>query len=169
MAFRHCIYLLGFALVFAACKKDDNTPEIPPPTQTGQNVIWCKIDGELQSYSGKINAFRNQGVKATFPFGAQEVYIKGIDRTKNGSYNDIVILASTENMELNKPRKMVTASPGSRSYYENHGYYYALDNATITFTKFESTLIAGTFEMHCKNDSQNIHITEGWFDILIEQ
>jgi len=39
---------------FAACNKDDDEPQLPPATQTGQNTFGCLVNGEVWVAKGKF-------------------------------------------------------------------------------------------------------------------
>lgn len=175
---QHCLYLVLLLLALAGCKKGKDTPAastVPPATQDGRQTLACKIDKSVMVFAGAPGGMLGgdgNAVSATLIATANNrphIYIHALDR--NSGSEDITIFAYTDSLQLNKPMPITgQGSRSNQSRYDNlQDYYYADVNSIVTFTRFDSSLVAGRFEMHATNSAgKTVHITEGWFDLRPE-
>ena len=164
-----------------ACKKDkkdtDNTPEKPAQTQTGVNILWCKVNGEAHEYRHKKTYMNDNGVNYLiphFPDGRMAIQVIADDRKYNDMLNLVVNVVSELNMGnipiLNHQYMIVNQPPWRYSYYAtgngNNEYWVDSTISTMAFTRFDDEVVSGTFEYHGVNDNNDtVHITEGFFDM----
>lgn len=169
-------------LSMLACKKPTNDPtkdpEKPQQTQTGADILWCRVNGTPQLYKGKPTAIRHNGVHAyKQKYADSSVFI--IIRGEDSKYSDgldmciNVTLEAANTPVVNKKYRIADGLPYIYSQYytinDNKAYRVDSNSSHIIFTRFDETVAAGTFEYHGINkDNALIHITEGFFDIVRE-
>lgn len=169
-------------LSILACKKPTNDPakdpEKPQQTQTGADILWCKVNGTPHLYKVKPTTFKDNGVHAyQLKFADSSVVIEIFaNDSKYGDGLDMYINVtgeSTKTPSTNTNYKISDNHPHRYSdYYKSDGsdsYKVDSNSSYITFTRFDNTVAAGTFEYHGFNkNNDTVHITDGFFDIVRE-
>lgn len=181
---KHLLALSIFSLVLFSCKK--STPPEPAksqfyvltPSQTGENVLVFKIGDATHIYSGTPTYFNDNGVKYSLAVskGVSEGIVIYADNT---NYNDGLMLFANINDESQPPNTPIIGKKYHLSTNTHfHSFYYTGQGnddetynsndslSTITFTRFDDKVIAGTFEFHSKtNNGKEIDLLDGFFDI----
>lgn len=172
-------------LIIVACKEKNPKPDLPPATQTGENVFGCYVNGKPVKTELYTNFLTDEGVEF-------------IDQTLN--YNQLIITAITskpkhkfrfsvqiENQKiLGEHQVNVQTSPYGCdvSIYPNSGGtsddYYTNSTlpAKLKITKYtgnaavgnvHGNILSGTFDMKMLNDEgDTLHLKEGRFDIMYQ-
>ena len=167
------IYLIA-SLFFCGCKKSDNTIQLPPATHSGADVIGCKINNQVYVFAGAGQKFSQGGTGVIYYLVYDSVFsCSGVTLDPhfnielNCTFNPVL---STQVLHPNS----TSAWGASFSFFngttlvDNSNTFYtdSLHNGTITFTYYNGTIIAGTFEFDAINGNDSvIHVTEGRFDI----
>lgn len=181
-------YLLVLLIVsqLLSCKKAKDNPPAPVidtsstywPTQNGANRLVFKKDKSYHIYSGTRTLLSDNGVVSFLiknPDGTNGIRIMADDK----KYDDELTLFVTVVSETNKENIPVIGHRYnlSRNIYDYSVYYTGNGSddqrfrsndslSTITFTRFDDKVIAGTFEFHSvTNKGKTVDLTEGYFDI----
>ena len=165
------LYLLTFvALCLSGCEEDDTNQTLPPPTQTGKNIIACKIDGKSFVHKDSDMNCYYQDVDGQLFFSIQGRNEDNIMRTvvlstNNKSINEFETLILQENKSGN-------AWAGGRfqlSEFETQGAYTDSEYiGEMHITKFdtEKQIVSGTFWFDVKHPvtGKRVEVRDGRFD-----
>lgn len=169
-----------------SCKKQEEEKPRLYPSHAGRNILYCKVNGAEKLYDEKGGGLFNvDDLDAYFrKFPDSNVtrpvfYIHCGEGDHDGSFYLCAEVTDAEIEsgipELNVPRKFIKSNFWVASRYNHrtidHEYDYILDTtrATITFTRYDDKVIAGTFSFEAGyKDSLHVSVTDGFFDILVE-
>lgn len=113
---KNFIFLLPLLLIlsFSCTKKNKSTePELPPLTAEGKNILACKVNGNVQIYSGKRSFGNDNGVDYMSYVDKVEIYADNI------KYNDALDLSILRGigLDLNTTYYFSTETSGSYAQY----------------------------------------------------
>ena len=165
--------ILGFAvvlLIFTSCIKSTN--KLPDSTHEGKNIIAWKLDGKVHISEGGEYFAGNHSYYSLYRDSTLEIHGEAKE-------SNLEITLKCLYLGLNIPLKLGDKSlyfggirellisagntfpTGANDYLTNDTH-----TGTLTITYYDSTIIAGTFQMDVVNDAGVVrHITEGRFDI----
>lgn len=170
--------VLFSVLLVVSCKKrkEDEKDKRPTPTQTGRNILWCKVNGSVHEYNTLSTWNSPDGVFAAIHYFFKD---KGFSISAGSSeYNDymlfIVLPRSEDTMQvkLQVGQAYNIVNHSEQNSYYRIGSYNAYQSDTgrsaLVFSRFDENIVSGTFEFHGYNSAtkDSIHLTEGFFDIL---
>ncbi len=159
------IITLIFSLIFWSCKKDD---VLPRATQEGDNTFGFLLNGEVWRPAGKVGPtsnFRSFYNGKVFDISAYR--IKGDSETDDTYIYMYINLEPNEigSFSLNDPENGTFSFTGLGCIYNQFDSIVNREG-TLNITRFDSGIIAGTFEITLtKDDCKTINITEGRFDL----
>ncbi len=186
---RSCVLFLIFAVVtLVSCSKNDDGPQLPPATQTGENTFGCYVNGRLlvpRNGTGTFNAPDNGMSFFAGPSPDNIIYheirvhdfasertakitlhLIGLDSIGIGEYfvNESNCLEGIASPMTNNIHCRVY------DYSENiYKLYCSIENSgVINITRYDNGILSGTFSCNAVNrDDPNdiIEIIEGRFDI----
>jgi hypothetical protein len=167
------LYSLFFSLLlFANCSKSNNSNVLPAATQSGQNIVAFTINGAVHIYTGKTIFNNPAGVDFEYIPSLPCLAIEAINKAK---YNDDLGVSIAFVLPVIGMNYKISNSGcgGSYSSYDNYtdiSYpQYIIDtiNSTLTFTRFDGLVAAGTFNLITLKDSvhTNTYTIQGFFDI----
>ena len=164
------LFLLTFAvLCLSGCEEDDTNQTLPPPTQTGKNILACKIDGKSFINKGAINCFY-QNIDGEYYFGisgendeieTMMVHLGTIKKTI--SENEIIILSEpvdgkAEGGVFFSLGSGIGDGAGTNSEYTGE----------MHITKFDTNkqIVSGTFWFDVKHPvtGKRVEVRDGRFD-----
>lgn len=181
--------LLFFALLFTLlnCSKDDDSPQLPAITQTGENTFGCYIDGKLltpRDGTGTFNSPDHGMIFWGFSNSSDAELAVRDFKSGTGGLMDIHIFQFDENGEgtfiINESNceDGIDANDNINircrwwdEAAQSYKWYCSTENSgTLTITRydFDNRIVSGTFSCTVQNrDDSNdiIEITEGRFDI----
>jgi hypothetical protein len=181
--------LMLFILFLPGCKKDN----LPEPSQTGANVIACKVNGKAwiadagQSFNQKkFSLLYNSRFKPKRQF-----VLSGYRITKDGNSHIMLAVEDVRTTGTHSfafdtqpyPGNMVSQNHASYIQYKPSQAEYLTNSrytGSITFTRVDTInhILAGTFEFTAEHtgspgssDSpgQTVKVTDGRFDIKYGQ
>jgi hypothetical protein len=169
---RIIIVLFACSLVCGCKKKIDAGPSMPSPTQTGQNIIACKVNGKTIIYSGIPTYLNDVGVR----FGKYKmdngIALNVEGHETEGHDDNLTLLIYELDPTVNGQYTFSTEITNDYAqYYTGEGFAndtYKTKNGSgyMKFTRYDSTVVAGTFEFTAYNpNGAKVEITEGFFDI----
>lgn len=152
-AFLPCVLIL----LLTACSKRPALT-MPTATQSGSNLAACYINGREDVYNGNLKSGTGYGVifkTATYNDGSSMI---DIDMSNNMARISLVI-------PLNNPvvGKLYQLHSPQTSVFMNGSYFADSTKSYISFTRFDSSVVAGTFYLATGNSS--LVLTDGFFDI----
>jgi len=168
------LFVFLCTLLFSSCKKDETDDGLPKPTQTGEDMMAARVDGNIWIRKTCWCYMGNNGIATQFENGwlniegkQDEEYISitlsGVDKPGNypfkPSYNKLNGNGSYWN----------SGTLTSWSEINRHITNYT-HSGSVTITKFDTAnkIISGkfTFDAESEYDPKSIvHITNGWFDV----
>jgi hypothetical protein len=142
---------------------------MPQRTETGANVVACKVNGNVQRYSGRFSWNHPDGVSFGNYIADHYTFLKA----RSDKYNDhIGIVLYTFDIEVGK--EYIVSREDAQDfaqYYTGSGTSantYTTENGAgvVKFTRYDSIVAAGTFSFSAVNPSgEEVKITEGFFDV----
>ena len=165
------LFLLFATLLAASCTEDDElTPldQLPPATQTGENIVACLIDGEPwvndPNRTGEVN------ISASYyemQDAMQIITFSGEYGTSRGSVISLIISppnTGLSNLESNSLR--YTSKPQTEEEVE---YFLNVNDGAIEVTNLdvESRILSGRFygQLFSSSTTDTLRITDGRFDV----
>jgi len=149
----------------AACEKP--IPELPAETQTGKNTFGCLVNGELV-IPYNMNGY---GSRAQYDRTSERLQITGHGQ------NYQVFQLTVDRPEVNRPapiNNVVYRIPKNITSY----YYGGTNLGEITFTRFDSEIVSGTFRFigykHYTSPVESVDlddfvtVTMGRFDVIMD-
>ncbi|MBS1690128.1 MAG: hypothetical protein JSS96_15465 [Bacteroidetes bacterium] len=156
------LYLLVFAatLLIVSCKKDSKS--LPSPTQNGNNIAACYLDGKATVFAGKMNSDDSNGVRVNnyvFKDGA-----KGLQVLLRNSSCMIEMYVRVEHpaygvaYHLSYPESMIHAYSLNKSVDSS--------SSNIIFYRFDGAVAAGSFNCNWTDyTSTFMDVEDGFFDV----
>ena len=150
------------------CDKKEDVPKLEP-TMDGRNFVHYKVDGRTIIVSGEPTLFSPAGVSISRMKHPNEPIVVQLAAWGEDD-DDMLIEVPTEYPALATRYPAINRGPFIQSWYYkgngNHKCYFDSATSFVTFTRFDSSVAAGTFEAHGTTDTGgSFHLTEGWFDI----
>ncbi|MHA3786782.1 hypothetical protein ACX0HA_01125 [Flavobacterium hauense] len=166
-------YIILLTTALSACNKNDDytsSSPLPPATQTGKNILACKVDGKSFIHKGSlINCFY-QLVDGEYYFGISGenngnnpmgIHLGTFNRTI--SENEILILSDRANGNTWGAGFFNTSEVDGESSYTNSEY-----TGELHITKFDPVthIVSGTFWFDVQHPvtGERVEIREGRFD-----
>tara|TARA_B110000259_G_C13993077_1_gene393317 strand:- start:1078 stop:1617 length:540 start_codon:yes stop_codon:yes gene_type:complete len=174
---KNLLLLLTITLTLSCCKKDDDQStnpidQLPPATQTGEQTFGCLINGE----AFVPPSFGSNSPSAFYQF-VDGAYTLGISASKGGGNELESILLGALDVSNIVEANYLLKSEQSGNFLGKYLIGGGIISNSVTtdeipgelvITKFDSEnfIISGTFEFTVlDNDGQEIHITDGRFDM----
>jgi|GEM_PF-6950143 len=175
------IPVIVLCIAVAACSKKSNEPQYQP-SQTGADILYCKINGVEHVYRHKGTYLNDNGVNIMLPRNpdsSRSVQISADDvQYGDGMYLYADVWEEPDGqvvMDLDKRYPMLHSFYDESAYIQhiiskegNFTFEYLIDTAQsfVVFTRFDEKVISGRFyfEAHYK-DSLHVTATDGFFDI----
>ena len=172
------LLLLTITVTLSCCNKnDDDQPinpidQLPPATQTGEQTFGCLINGE----AFVPPSFGSNSPSAFYQF-VDGAYTLGISASKGGGNELESILLGALDVSNIVEANYLLKSEQSGNFLGKYLIGGGIISNSVTtdeipgelvITKFDSEnfIISGTFEFTVlDNDGQEIHITDGRFDM----
>lgn len=162
-------------LLFTGCNSDDNTPKpvneidkLPPPTQTGANIVGCLVDGKAFLPYGRVGYSGN--IICNF---IDNYFVLSISQWSN-KYPKYQIVIDYPEIKWEEQRTYVLKESynGLYSIYNKNNIidYKTTEEyngeLTIKYLNRESGIISGTFWFDAINSKgEKVEIREGRFDM----
>ncbi len=166
------LLLLTTVFTFSQCKKNKDTPQLPPETTTGAMTFGCKINGEVfvpRDGRGKSGLFVQYVNLGSGPGGGWHLNIPAIDWQSSSPLKslhietDSLLLIEGMNYSFNSLKGFPFA------FYDATNTYLASNDSGSLFIKKHDQIahiLSGTFSFKGTNSTgQTVDITEGLFDI----
>ena len=174
--YKCALLLLIASIFFTSCKKEDKGPQLPEHTHEGKNIIAWKMDGKVFISEG-ASLFSNNRSRYNISYDTVLYIGAKIEDTKERIYMVCVFKGLNAMMRLsgNYPYRGILSdySNSAGGTIPTDSNQYQTDDinvGSVIVTYFDSTIIAGTFQMNVVNDDGQVrHITEGRFDISSKQ
>jgi len=157
------ILLLIVMTALAACKKEKNDG-LTPETQTGANTFSCKINGAI--FTPKQDLF------GPTPLFAQ------IDQVND--IKTLVVFANNPDANIKTFNFNINDFKGTGEYpigtdritidcYFNGAApnQEKADSGKIIITKYDGSIVSGTFEFNVKHNSESFTVSSGRFDLKL--
>lgn len=168
---KQLLNLTAFLIVLSAgCEKASNEEKMPEQTQSGANIVACKVNGKVHIYSGKPNAVKGDGVSYFRELTGADSIIQIIaDNTLK--YNDEIFLSVyTFHIEIGKEYTISSEFNRNLAVYSwsdpNAPYTTTLNSGHISFKRCDEGVASGNFSFTATNkNGEKVEITEGSFDI----
>ena len=169
---RYLLILFLCCLAICGCKKEKE--KLPAATQSGKNILACKVNGKVHIYEGKRSNSNDNGVDAGRYLSVNHFVIR-VHADNADDYNDnLTMQVFADKPELNK--EYIFSKEDSKDgaeYYigENYVNIYTTKSSSgyIKFSRFDTSVMAGIFMFTAYNDhGAKVEITEGFFDIVPE-
>ncbi|MBA9079893.1 MULTISPECIES: DUF6252 family protein [Rufibacter] len=174
--------LLFLILVLCSCTEED----LPKPTQSGANMIACKVNGK--PWISEIKSLFVNGEKFSVTSGYYEKpnrYFVLWARRVNDDENSSIQLAIEDLKSTGRQTFEVNSNLYPGNYpTKNYGYYQNRDNrmdtknyvtntnykGSINVTRFDTInyIVSGTFEFTAENldgSGETVKISDGRFDV----
>ncbi len=167
-------------LLAGSCKKVATNPVVPVepmpnPTETGANILACKVNGKLHIYKDKMTWSQPDGVSFSKREDQLEkfTYIRG----NESDYGDAVSMKIfTWNIIVGKEYKFSVNENKDFADYVLDGFgtentYFTSDGSGfVKFSRYDSLVAAGTFAFTAYSmGGKKVEVTEGCFDIAIKE
>lgn len=165
---KNLFFILPILLVLSfGCSKKQNgntEPQLPPLTTEGKNVMGCKVNGNVQIYSGKRTFGNDNGVDYN-PSSSKVVIF-----ADNINYHDeikITINIPYSSLIIDTPYYFTSETTNNYAQYFPSSANFITDNNSgwIRFARLDTEVAAGTFEFTAYHNGDSVKITEGRFDI----
>lgn len=171
--FRYKLLFPFFCVCMFSCSKPEvkNEPVPPSRTDTGANILVCRVDGKLLIYQGITNAF--DGNKVTYHKWNSQIR-KSINIRANGGSlaNDVDVELFTWDIEIGKEYALSDSVNGYIAKYgagsAGNPYYNASQySGKIVFRRLDDSVAAGDFSFDAYNvkGEKVAAITDGYFDV----
>ena len=187
------LFFIATLLLFSCSKDDeattDNTPKLPPETQTGANTFGCYINGKLvipRDGTGTVGG-SDKGARfwGGYPLETDyyEIDIRDYKSTRTSNiliHLQAVHISGIGNYTIDLSNGMRGIDGLNNNYIHcmifddtsnSYKYYRSFNNsgtAIITKYDFNNRIISGTFTCRVRNSvnpSEEIEITQGRFDL----
>jgi hypothetical protein len=176
------ILLLAFIMLTAnCCEKDDDPPQLPPITQTGEETFGCMVNGELWLPHGSFSRpatwvkLSVESINLPYRFwqisaeqgGGSSVYFRITENImKEGTIP--LLDKSTENKDsvIYASFYSTTVEPGKTLFEVK-----SIESGELIISKLDTInrIISGTFYFDAYNpDGLKIEVREGRFDLKID-
>lgn len=168
------VLLLSLVMLGATCKKkDDDKPQLPPISQTGEGTFGCLVNGEVWLPKGRILAYSEYTIQHESYMDILYIDIYVNHDGKSGFRFSI----PKESIQLGKNTIKREIGRGSGFSYSDGQRYYFTDESvgTLMITSLDTItnnnnvtpyrITAGTFWFNLfSEDGEKIEIQEGRFD-----
>lgn len=163
--------LILICLVVGSCKKSSDE-KMPKATQSGENIVACKVNGKVQIYKGKENYL--SGGEVYFIPQARGIGVDAIIRAGSNENGDVIrIHVVTSQIEINKEYafnnendKQWAYATYNKQISQDILFKTSEGSGYTKFTRYDGGIAAGEFEFTAYNDKgEKVTITEGFFDI----
>ena len=159
-------------LITSSCDKQEMEPNLVPSTTSGENTMGFYVDGELVNIRGKGNWSFPEGVNY-FLFENYSCEVSGSLDEQKYPIAHIRLSFDLDSINPMKPYYLNEDEPGNGSIIDNSQLggeeYNTIDSCegVIEILRFDTEVIAGTFNFDAKNGSSGriIKIKNGRFDI----
>lgn len=185
--------LIAFLLIGCRDSSDDNSPKLPPETQTGANTFGCLVDGRLFyprdgtfDIMGNNKAVRYAG-SASSTYQYDEIYVANFKDGKPINYMYFHIHDLPTKGVGEYVWKESNFNKGIDGLMQNYLYVRAYDYTTSTwkwYTSYENSgkiiitryditnrIVSGTYsgKLRTADGKETIEVTQGRFDINWEK
>jgi hypothetical protein len=168
------IILIFLLFTIASCDKYPEMPYVrykPEQTQEGKQILWCSTPCDTISARGEPGLLNSEGVSSIIDTS----FIRIKARASINTFVEIILYA-----RFSQHSKRADGKPllGTKYYLDRGGRdrstYTIPDGGTfvadttlsyIMFTRFDDSIVAGTFEFHGQNQNTCTDITDGFFDV----
>jgi len=147
---------------------------MPEATQSGKNILACKVNGKVHIYEGKRSYLNSNGVTAQRYMSGTEILIR-VHADKREDYDDnIEMEIVADQPDINKEYIFSKEDSKDRAEYyvgqsNENKYYTKSSSGYIKFTRFDKAVAAGVFMFTAYRDNgDKVEITEGFFDITLK-
>lgn len=166
------VLLFCALLLIGSCGKTEDSA--PTPTQTGNNTVFCIINGTTFIFHGIPTTAYYHGVKIADKTSSLGGYFISAVNSGN-SYNYLTFGIRTTKAEPGMSYNPASWWEGgvyiSHYIQEENGieveYLFDSTNSYIHITRFDNDVAAGTFEFHGMSGTKHIDIINGFFDIKL--
>lgn len=155
---------LLFALSSPGCKREE---KMPPQTRAGQEILACKVNGEIHTYRGKGTRLYPSGVKCNRAVNGTDSFTE-IRAISTKIYNDdIWIAVRSFDIEVDRPYILSSGLEDNIAVYRSDATYSTgLNSGVVTFTRYDEKIASGVFSLTAITGAGGkVEITEGFFDI----
>ena len=164
-------------LIAIGCSSPSVDP-LPPESQSGQDIIGCRIDGEAWLPHYAFNDFKQGGTGRIARYSAKKktLYVGGTDDNKGGSLNFSLANCSQEgtysldSQSTDVVRPVSNSGSFSPSGYIGEDTYWTTSQyrGQVVITKLTDQIVAGRFSftaLHQKSGKM-VQVTDGRFDFF---
>ena len=173
--------LLVLTAFVTSCAKKSTEPITPGPkmpkaTQTGQNIVACRVNGNIQIYTGPQTYLDEDGVSFGMYSDMGDLYVS-INASGSQKYDDDIYLdvydtsisintdSRFSSTEIDKVQgEYIKQIDGLSTIYRSKE-----GGGVIRFTRYDNEVVAGTFSFAAYKADEKVNVTEGFFDIKVEK
>ena len=168
----HKTFLL-FALLLNlyGCSKEPS-PQLPPATHTGANILACKVNGQVYIATNAVAGVFVTVIPVSYIFYSDSTLVVGAAGNSTlgntmGTPNFNVSISSKFKGSIGTYSIISTPfNPGGGVYNNDYTTANTTTGGSITYTYYDGYVLAGTFVFDASDSSGHVvHITEGRFDI----